>query len=302
MKNILITGGSGLVGRVLTKQLEAKGYTVAWLGRSPEKQRQKTYFWDPMQGELDVAALRWADGLIHLAGAGVADSRWTAARKRLILESRTKSTALLVEKMRDLPERPTVFIGASAIGYYGMDTGDRLLTETDSPGQDFLAEVVIAWEQASLEMRALGLRCALLRIGIVLEKNGGALKAMLQPPVAAPLGSGQQWMSWIHVEDLAALFVYALEQNLEGIYNAVAPTASTNAELTQLAAKAKGKPYIGIGVPGFALRLVLGEMAQMVVGGNKVSAEKTLATGFQFQHADLQKALVDLFKGGGSAH
>ncbi|MGY6558774.1 MAG: TIGR01777 family oxidoreductase [Nitritalea sp.] len=296
MKNILITGGSGLVGRVLTQKLEAKGYAVAWLSRNPEKQGQQGYFWDPMRGELDIEALSWADGIIHLAGAGVADSRWTSARKRLILESRTKSTALLAEKMRALKKRPSVFIGASAIGYYGMDTGDKLVQEADPPGQDFLAQVVVAWEKESLAMGALGLRCTLLRIGIVLEKNGGALKAMLQPPVAAPLGSGQQWMSWIHVEDLAALFIFALEQSLEGIYNAVSPSPATNAAVTRGAASAKGKPYVGIGVPGFALRLVLGEMAQMVLGGNRVSAEKTLATGFQFQHTDLQEALADLFK------
>jgi uncharacterized protein (TIGR01777 family) len=294
MKNILITGGSGLVGKQITALLESKGYVVAWLSRSA--QARTHFLWDVTAQTIDPQAMKWADAVIHLAGEGVAEKRWTAARKKNILDSRTQSTQLLYSAIEQAEQKPLAFISASAIGYYGFQTGATLVEESSPAGTDFLADVVIAWEQEVKKIEALAVRCVLLRIGIVLDAKGGALGEMLKPPVAAPLGSGDQWMSWIHVADLAKLFVFALEKNtLQGIYNAVGPQPATNQQLTKEAAAAKGKLYLGIGVPGFVLQLVLGEMAAMVLGGNRVSSQKIQKAGFEFEFPELKGALRNIF-------
>lgn len=294
MKNILISGGSGLVGQRITELLEKKGYEVAWLSRS--QQERKSFLWDVEKKEIDPKAIEWADAIIHLAGAGVAEKRWTPERKKLILDSRTHSTQLLFSAIEKSEKKPSTFISASAVGYYGFNTGTTLVDERSKAGSDFLAEVVIAWEHEVKKIEALHLRTVLLRIGIVLDAEGGALGEMLKPPVAAPLGSGDQWMSWIHIEDLANMFVYALEKTtLQGIYNAVGPNPATNQQLTKEAAAAKGKPYLGIGVPGFGLKLVLGEMAAMVLGGNRVSSQKIQKAGFEFEFPELKEAIKEIF-------
>ena len=295
MKNILITGGSGLVGKQITALLEQKGYQVAWLSRSA--QRQQSFLWDVSKKQLDQESIEWADCIIHLAGAGVADKRWTDDRKKQILDSRTHSTQLLYEHIAMANSKPDVFISASAVGYYGFNTGTVLVDEAGKSGADFLAKVVVAWEKEVKKVEELQLRTVLLRIGIVLDAEGGALGEMLKPPVAAPLGSGDQWMSWIHIEDLSKLFVFAVEKTtLQGVYNAVGPNPATNYNLTKAAAKAKGKPFVGIGVPGFALKLVLGEMAAMVIGGNRVSSQKIQKAGFVFEFPELEGAVKDIFK------
>ncbi len=295
MQKILITGGSGLIGQRITDLLEKKGYEVAWLSRSKQSGR-KSFVWNVEKQEIDPEAMEWADAVIHLAGAGVAEKRWTPERKKLIMDSRTQSTQLLYSSIEKASHKPNAFISASAVGYYGFNTGTALLDENSPAGTDFLAQVVIAWENEVRKMESLHLRTVLLRIGIVLDAQGGALGEMLKPPVAAPLGSGDQWMSWIHVEDLASMFVFALEKTtLQGIYNAVGPNPATNQQLTQEAAYAKGKTYLGIGVPGFVLQLVLGEMAAMVLGGNRVSCQKIQKAGFQFEYFELSAALKDLF-------
>jgi uncharacterized protein (TIGR01777 family) len=294
MKNILITGGSGLVGRRITAQLERKGYQVGWLSRSA--QARTHFLWDVAQQTIDSQAMEWADAVIHLAGEGVAEKRWTAVRKKSILDSRTHSTQLLHTAIQQAEKKPLAFISASAIGFYGFQTGATLVEESSPAGTDFLADVVVAWEQEVKKIEALAVRCVLLRIGIVLDAKGGALGEMLKPPVAAPLGSGDQWMSWIHVEDLARLFVFALEKTtLQGIYNAVGPQPATNQQLTKEAAAAKGKLYLGIGVPGFVLQLMLGEMAAMVLGGNRVSSQKIQKAGFEFEFPELKEALKNIF-------
>jgi uncharacterized protein (TIGR01777 family) len=297
MQNILITGGSGLVGQRITDQLEKKGYQVAWLSRSNQSGR-KSFLWNVEKQEIDPEAVEWADAVIHLAGAGVAEKRWTPERKKLIMESRTQSTRLLFNSIEKATIRPNAIISASAVGYYGFNTGTSLVDENSPAGLDFLAEVVIAWENEAKKMEQLELRTVLLRIGIVLDAEGGALGEMLKPPVAAPLGSGDQWMSWIHLEDLASMFLFALEKTtLQGVYNAVGPNPATNQQLTKEAASAKRKPYLGIGVPGFALKLVLGEMAAMVLGGNRVSSQKIQKAGFEFEFPELKSALRDIFSG-----
>lgn len=294
MQQILISGGSGLIGRRITDLLEKKGYQVAWLSR--HAQSQKSFLWNVDTMEIDREAIEWADAIIHLAGAGVADKRWTPERKRTILESRTKSTQLLYSAIEQSSKKPDAFISASAVGYYGFNTGTTLIDETSPAGTDFLAQVVIAWENEVKKIESLHLRTVLLRIGIVLDSEGGALGELLKPPVAAPLGGGDQWMSWIHIEDLARMFVFALEKTtLQGIYNAVGPNPATNQQLTREAAYASGKTFLGIGVPGFVLNLILGEMAAMVLGGNRVSCQKIQKAGFQFEYFELAEALRELF-------
>ena len=295
MRHILITGGSGLVGQQITELLEKKGFEVAWLSRST--QGRKTFLWNVEKEQIDPKAIEWADAIIHLAGAGVAEKRWTPERKKLILESRTHSTQLLFSAIEKAENKPSAFISASAVGFYGFNTGTALVDENSRPGSDFLAEVVVDWENEVKKIESLQLRTVLLRIGIVLDAEGGALGEMLKPPVAAPLGSGDQWMSWIHIEDLARMFVFALEKTtLQGVFNAVSPHPATNQLLTKEAASAKRKPYLGIGVPGFALKLVLGEMAAMVLGGNRVSSQKIQKAGFEFEFPELKSALNDIFK------
>jgi uncharacterized protein (TIGR01777 family) len=296
MKKILITGGSGMIGRAVTLLLQQKGYEVAWLSRHPKKQKQKSFSWDIDKHTLDKEALQWCDGIIHLAGAGVADKRWTDKRKQEILESRTQSSRLLFETIQRQDKRPEVFISASAVGYYGFNTGGELIHEEHPVGTDFLAEVVSKWEEEVLKIQALGVRTVLFRTGTVLDKKGGALPEMLKPPVAAPLGSGGQYMSWIHLQDLACLYEFALSHPLTGIYNAVAPHPVTNKQLTQLAAKEKGKPFLPLPVPGLVLKLVLGEMAQMVIGGSKISSEKIEKEGFTFRFPFIKEALEDIYK------
>lgn len=284
-----------MIGRALTSHLQQHGYEVAWLSRKSNK-KQKVFLWDMDNGTLEDEALHWCDGIIHLAGAGVADKRWTDKRKTQILESRTQSSRLLFESIQKLDRRPEVFVSASAVGYYGFDTGRELIHEESPKGADFLAEVVARWEEEVLKIQTLGVRTVLLRTGTVLDKKGGALREMLKPPVAAPLGSGRQYMSWIHLQDLAALYHFALSHPLTGIYNAVAPHPVSNKQLTELAAKEKGKPFVPVPVPAFLLRVVLGELADMVIGGSKVSSNKIEGEGFTFRFPFVKEALKDIYK------
>lgn len=295
MKKILITGGSGLIGTRLTSYLEKQGNQVAWLTRNQKGKKQKSFEWDPEKEQLDGDAMIWPDAIVHLAGAGIADKRWTEDRKQLIRDSRVLSTRFLYDSLQNLNKKPEAFISASAVGYYGFDPGSQLLNEESPVGNDFLAKIVEEWEQEALKIQSLGISVALVRTGIVLSSQGGALKEMLKPPVAAPLGDGRQYMSWIHLDDLARLYEFALSENLSGAYNATAPNPVTNRILTKTAAKEKGKPYIPVAVPSFMVKIIAGEMAEMVVGGSKVSSQKIQNTGFIFKFPLIQPALGHIY-------
>ncbi len=299
MQNILITGGTGLVGQVLTSALLEEGFKVSYLSRKEQNiPNVKTYTWDVRKQNIDTQAIRQADAIIHLAGAGVADERWSDARKQEILKSRTESTALLAKALKANEHTVKAFISASAIGYYGLDTGATLLHEDAPAGNDFLAEVTKSWENSIEEVSNLGIRTAKLRIGIVLSEKGGALPKIMQPVkfgAGAALGSGEQYMSWIHIEDLARMFLFALQStDIQGAYNAVGPQPLSNAALTQAIAKTLGRPLFLPNVPTFALKLMLGEMAAMVTGGNKVSSQKIEKAGFQFKFTEIKTALENL--------
>ncbi|WOK05966.1 TIGR01777 family oxidoreductase [Imperialibacter roseus] len=296
---ILVTGGSGLIGSRLSELLTQAGYEVAWLSRSSGKaDKYKTYTWDIERGEIQHDALEGVEAIVHLAGAGVADKSWTEARKKLILESRTQSTALLMEKLSALERKPKVFIGASAIGYYGADTGDVMIDEKSPAGDDFLAQVVKSWEASSAPVEGMGSRRVLIRVGVVLSASGGALPQLLAPlkfGLGAPLGTGRQWMSWIHIDDLCRLFLEAIENTAyTGVYNGVSPSPATNKEITTEAAKVLKKPLWLPPVPGFVLKVALGEMAQIVLGGSKISSRKAEEMGFKFDYTHLNSALKNI--------
>ncbi|HWA36004.1 MAG TPA: TIGR01777 family oxidoreductase, partial [Cyclobacteriaceae bacterium] len=230
--SVLITGASGLVGSQLTKLLIRKGYKVSHLGRSKKSDGVPSFVWDVGKGTFDQTALQGVDVVVHLAGAGVAEKRWTPGRKLEILESRTKSSELLFRTLQSSQHAVKTVVSASAIGYYGSTLSAELFTEEDRPGDDFLAGVVDAWERSVDKISSLAIRVAKIRIGIVFAKEGGALEEMARPVrlfVGSPLGSGQQVVSWIHIDDLCNIFLKAIEdQSMSGAYNAVSPHPASN--------------------------------------------------------------------------
>lgn len=295
-KKILITGASGLIGSKLTSQLLSKNHSVAHLGRKKKEGNVASYVWDVKQNQIDVNALASTDAIIHLAGASVGDKRWSAEWKKEILDSRVQSTKLLADAFKNNKHSVKTFVSASAIGYYGFEA-DSVFTEESAAGKDFLAQVTKQWEDEVDKIAALGIRVVKIRIGIVLSEHGGALEKMATPikyGIGSPLGSGQQYLSWIHINDLLQMFIKAIEdENVNGAYNASANWA-TNKEMTKSIAKVLKKPLIFPNVPAFVLKLVLGQMAEIVVNGAKVSSDKMRKAGFQFQFENLDIALIDL--------
>lgn len=309
MPSVLITGGTGLVGTAVKSLLESKGYEVILLTRSKTPIKGQAH-WDINAGTIDSTAIATADYIIHLAGAGVADKRWSKARKQEILDSRTKSSALLVKALTETPNKVKAVISASAIGWYGPDQNNGVnhlaaqgFVETDPSYPDFLGTTCAAWEASIAPVTSnepgLQKRLVCLRTGIVLSKQGGALKEFLKPlavRMAAVLGNGKQMISWIDVRDLAKMFVYAIEQeNLSGSYNAVAPSPVSNKTLTQTLAKVLyGKFYITTYVPSFILKIMLGEMSIEVLKSTTVSAQKIQNAGFVFDYPEITMSLSSL--------
>jgi uncharacterized protein (TIGR01777 family) len=307
MATILITGGTGMVGQQLTGVLLSKGYDVIWLSRESGKKEidGKTIriaSWNLKEQTIDETAIQQADHIIHLAGTGVAEKRWTDKRKQEILDSRTQSSALLVKALQTIPNKVQSVISASAIGWYGPDEDNILgssFTEDMPAYPDYLGSTCKAWEESITPVTELGKRLVKLRIGIVLSTTGGALaefKKPLKGGMAAILGSGKQMISWIHVHDLCRMFVYAIEnQSMQGTFNAVAPHPVSNKELTLTLAKQKnGSFYIPFYVPAFLLKMILGEMSIEVLKSATVSSHKIEEQGFRFEYATVQQALRDL--------
>lgn len=297
-KTILIGGGTGLIGNRLTQLLHQKGYEVNHLSRDRKNGKVKTFLWNIEKGQIDLSALKNVSAIINLTGAGVFDRRWTIKRKREILESRTSSTALIFHTLKNNSHEVKTFVSASAVGYYGSGPADKVFTEDDKPGIDFLADVTVAWESEADKFTQLGIRTVKVRLGVVLSPEGGALAPIVKAVkfwLGSPLGSGEQYMSWIHIDDACRAFIHAIEHGgMEGSYNAVAPMTVTNRELTESIARIMKKPMIFPKVPAFFLKLVFGEMASFILGGAKVSSHKIVRTGFKFQFPDLNTALVAL--------
>lgn len=299
---ILITGATGLVGKNIVSLLLSKDYTVHYLSTSKKKikteQNFKGFYWNPAKAEIDVNAFNGVSKVIHLAGATVAN-KWTAAYKSQILQSRVQSADLLFKTIKENDFKIDQFISASAIGIYNSSVTVLNSEETPTNPQTFLAEVVKTWEQKADMFSNLSAKVCKVRIGIVLDKKEGALPKMMQPiklGAGAALGNGKQWQSWIHVKDLAQMFVYVLEENKEGIYNAVAPNPVTNIDLTKAVAKVLKKPMFLPAVPAFMLKLILGEMSALVLESQKVSSEKITNEGFVFTFPKIEEALESILK------
>lgn len=302
MATFLITGGTGLVGKALTTALLNAGETVIILTRNAQKYTATTNLryaeWDVLGQTIDNSIFASVDHIIHLAGAGVADQRWTTKRKKEILDSRVQSGALLVKTLQQNKHQVQSFISASAIGWYGADPvipNPAPFTEDAVADTAFLGETCRQWEESVRPLQELGIRLVTLRIGIVLSEKGGALKEFLKPiqlGVAAILGNGKQIISWIHIDDLVKLFITAAQNdNYLGVYNAVATQPVSNKELTITLAKAKRKFYLPVFVPSFILKWVLGEMSIEVLKSATVSNQKIRTAGFQLQYPEIEKAL-----------
>ncbi|WP_347174018.1 TIGR01777 family oxidoreductase [Polaribacter uvawellassae] len=292
MATILITGGTGMVGKLLAEKLTNKNYNVRVLTRTPKEKNE--FSWDISNNFIDEKAFENLDYIIHLAGAGIADKRWTSKRKEEIINSRTKSTQLLLDKVQELNVSLRGFISASAVGYYGAITSEKIFTENDISANDFLGNVCQLWENSVLEFDKIDVPTTIFRLGIVLSKKGGALEKM-KTPIITPIVNGKQYLPWIDINDLTAMFVFAVENKLTGIFNAVAPEEQTSYTFTKLLAKKTKRPFLPIGVPAFLLKLIFGELSIILTTGSRVSSKKIENTGFQFAHKKLESSLNNLF-------
>jgi uncharacterized protein (TIGR01777 family) len=299
---ILITGGTGLVGRALAKNLVDRDHAVVILSRGEGASKGfpdgvSICRWDARSVDVLVEHVERADAVVHLAGENIGDGRWTASRKRRILTSRVDSTCALTEALRRAKQRPQVLVQASAVGFYGTH-GDVELKEDHEVGADFLAQVCQAWEQASADVPALGMRRVVMRTGVVLSRDGGALPRMALPFrlfVGGPVGSGRQWVSWIHLIDLVEAIVHLIDnEKAEGVYNLCAPQAVTNRRFSRELATALGRPSL-LRVPAFMLRLLLGEMATIVLDGQRAVPARLIESGFSFNFPQADSAFNDLF-------
>lgn len=300
-KTVLITGASGLIGKPLTERLIKAGYVVHQLSRNISKANKgaKIFKWDPSGMYIDPHCIDDVDVIINLAGEGIADRPWSNKRKQQIIKSRTGSIKLLYDLLKSHPNHHvTTFISSSAVGHYG-DRKDEVLSEESEPGTDFLANTCLAWERAADKIDNLGLRLVIFRTGVVLTKEGGALPKIAKPiklGLGAPLGSGKQWLPWIHIDDAVSMLLYAIEnEEIAGIYNMASPFPATNKSFTQAVAKQFKKPLWLPPVPGFLLRVVMGEMSRVVLNSNKTTSDKIVESGFKFKYPKLEAALTNIY-------
>lgn len=300
MATVIITGGTGLIGTALAKALVQKNYEVIIFTRNSRISLQKNISyarWDAYTQMIDEDAIKKADYIIHLAGANVAEKRWTVKRKQEIVDSRVQTGELIVKALKEIPNKVKAVISSSAIGYYGPDfAGSKPFVETDLPFNDFLGSTVQQWEKAIKGVTETGKRLVIFRTGIVLSKEGGAYKEFKKPlkfGMAAILGNGKQMVSWIHIDDLVCLYREAIEnENCEGIYNAVAPNPVSNKQLIKEIAK--GRFHISLKTPSLVLKLMLGEMSVEVLKSATVSSEKIQKEGFQFLYPAIDSAVKNL--------
>lgn len=299
-KQILITGATGLVGKRLVALLHHMGHGVSVLSRKKAAiTGAKVFLWDVYKQTIDPKCMDGIDTIIHLAGEPIAEKKWTKERKQQIIDSRVLSTQLLYQTIRETNAAVKHFISASAVGYYG-DREDEILHETSGVGTGFMAECCKLWEDAVDEGQSLGIRIAKLRIGFILARKEGALVSLDRPIrffAAAPLGSGNQWIPWVHIDDIVSMFLTALEDpNFNGAYNACAPFPVTNASLTRSIAKALNRPVWPFKVPEKVLEMILGKMSAVVTLSTNTSAQKLLDSGFIFKYTHLEDALADIYR------
>lgn len=294
---VLITGAGGLIARELSKKIE-NDYEVRFLTRS--KKHKNEYEWNVKSGTIDEAALENVSHIIHLAGANISEKRWTPERKKELISSRVNSANLLLQAIKKKNIRLKSFISASGINYYGTITSEKIFTETDNPGNDFLSEVVILWERAADEFKEQNLaeRVVKIRTAVVLSEKEGALKKMLPPiqyGIGSSLGTGKQYMPWIHIKDICSIYEFVLKNaHTNGAYNANSPEYTTNQNLTKKIAETLNKPLFMPNVPGFVLKLIFGELADALLKGSRASSQKIQDEGFKFEFPNLQESLKDL--------
>lgn len=298
-ESILIAGASGLIGSRLSALLRQRGHEVAHLSRRAREGTARTFVWDPQKDQIDPQAIVGKTVVINLSGANIGGQRWSKKYKQEILDSRVQSGAVLGRAIRTGGGDVHTYITASGVSIYGDRDGSVVLTEEDPPADDFLAQVTVAWENEANRIGRTGLRVVKLRTGPVLSAEGGLLEEFARPVrwfVGAPLGSGEQYISWIHIDDICGMYAFVVEnRNLEGVFNAAAPGPVTNREFTRGIARALKRPLWLPPVPEFVLRLILGEMAFLATSGSKVSSEKIMEAGFSFQFDTLAKAMDDIF-------
>lgn len=301
MAKILITGGSGLVGKRLINLLLKRGNTVSVLSRTKKQIDGVSVFtWNINKNKIDKKAIENVDYIIHLAGANIGEKKWTKARKQLIIDSRVKTAELIFNLVKEQNENVKAFVSASAIGYYGSITSDKIFKETDLASNDFLGNTCKQWEQITDRFKELNIRTVKIRTGVVLTKKGGALSKLIMPVklgVGSAIGTGKQYMPWIHIDDLCNIYIKAIEDNkMAGAYNAVAQDHKTNKEFTKLLAKILNKPFWFPKVPTFIIKVIFGEMSDLLLKGSKVSANKIKTTGYEFMFSNLESALTNLLK------
>lgn len=299
MEKVLITGGSGLVGSRITELLLKKGYEVAHLGRTPkQKGKLVTYKWDYKENYIDLKAFEGVDYMMNLAGANVGDGRWTTSRKKEIYDSRVLSTQLLFDTIKDNNISIKKFISASAVGFY--QDSEKLMTEDMPAGEGFLAKVCNDWEEKAQLFEGINIPVVIVRIGIVLSSKGGFADEMAKPiklGFGAALGNGKQMISWIHNDDLAAIFLKAIEdKKFRGIYNGVSPEPASNAAITKEMSKILKKPLWLPNVPAFALKILFGEFSYELLVKHNISARKLVDEGFKFKYVELNNALTSVLK------
>lgn len=296
---ILITGGTGLIGTLLSEKLINSGHSVRILSRSKQNiPNIEVFEWNTSKNYIEKGALEGIDAIVHLAGAGIADKRWTDARKREIIDSRVESLKCIIANLPKNHNIKTV-VGGSAIGYYGGNTGENLMDENSAAGKDFLAKCTVLWEKEEEKLaEVLEARLVKIRTGVVFSTRDGAFPKLIAPVklnLGAALGSGKQWISWIHEDDLVAMFEKAItNNNIEGVYNGVAPEPVRNDILNQMSAKILNKAYFLPKVPGFVLKLALGEMSVVVLGSSKVENKRKILD--RFKYPTLPMALENLLK------
>jgi uncharacterized protein (TIGR01777 family) len=295
MEKVLITGGSGLIGRRLSFLLKSRGYEVRILSRSNNpKNNYKTFVWNVSEQYINDSAFEGLNHIIHLAGAGIADKRWSEKRKKEIIASRVASTNLLYNTVKRLKTPLNSFISASATGYYGAVTSETIFEEKDKPAKDFLGKVCSLWEDSIFQFNEIKIRTVALRTGIVLSKDGGALKKM-KTPIITSLGNGKQYMPWIHIDDLCELYIKAIEdEQFKGAFNAVSPEHISNLSFSKKISKIFNYPFLALGAPSFILQIVFGEMSTIILNGSRISANKIKQAGFKFKFENLEKALKNL--------
>jgi uncharacterized protein (TIGR01777 family) len=299
---IIITGGTGLIGRPLSQALVAAGHEVVVLTRNPQKVKNmpagvRLQTWD---GETAAGWGELADGahaIVNLAGEGIADGRWSSARKQAIRQSRVNAGKAVMAAIQAATVKPKVLIQASAVGYYGAETGDALVSEQDSPGADFLSKVCFDWELSTAAVSRLGVRRAVIRTGIVLSNEGGAFPKLVMPFkffAGGPLGNGKQWMPWIHWEDEVRAIQFLIDnEQAEGVFNLAAPNPVRNNEMAKAIGEVKGRPAF-MPAPGFAINMVFGEMGTVVLDGQRAVPTQLQQLGFEFKYSTIEAALRNL--------